>query len=142
MNKENSGIDIGKMECQKVISLEEICAEVDRGEMVVGQYGGKYWGIIEAFGEFRVPDKCEKRFEKENIDVVDDKLYTLRSLKNCEGARNVKAEGNKTYIKKFGIESMEIESGVTSIDADKQESNITVRKGSHVDGEKVIPGEG
>ena len=65
MNEENSGMDIGEMECQKVISLEEICAEVDRGETVVGKYGGKYWGITKASGKFRVPNKREKRFEKE-----------------------------------------------------------------------------
>ena len=37
---------------------------------------------------------------------------------------------------------MEIESGATSIDADKQETNITICRGSHDDGEKVIPHEG
>ena len=96
LNKENSGINIGEMECQKVISLEEICREVDRGETVVEKYGRKYWAITEASGEFRVPDKCEKWFEKENID---DKLYTLRSLKNGEGTRNVKVGRSKSKIK-------------------------------------------
>ena len=31
---------------------------------------------------------------------------------------------------------------MTSIDANKRETNITISRGSHVDGEKVIPGEG
>ena len=70
-----------------------------------------------------------------------DKLYTLRSLKNSEGARNVKVGMSKNYIKKLGNEIMEIESGVTSIDAGKQETNIFIDGGSHVDGEEVIPGE-
>ena len=51
-------------------SLEELCAEVDRCETVVGKYGAKHWGITEASGEFRVPNKPKKRFEKENIDAV------------------------------------------------------------------------
>ena len=37
---------------------------------------------------------------------------------------------------------MEIESEVTSIDAYNQETNISIGGDSHVDGEKVIPGEG
>ena len=42
LNEKNSGMEIGEMECQKVISLEKICAEVNWGETVVGKYGGKY----------------------------------------------------------------------------------------------------
>ena len=45
LNAKNSGRDIGEMECQKVISLDKICSEVDQGETVVGKYGGKYWGV-------------------------------------------------------------------------------------------------
>ena len=54
----------------------------------------------------------------------------------------MKVGGSKTKIKKLGNEGMEIESGATSIDADKQETNITICRGSHDDGEKVIPHEG
>ena len=57
-----------------MIILEELCAEVDWRETIVRKYGGKYCGITEASGEFRVPDKCENRFEKETIDVAADKL--------------------------------------------------------------------
>ena len=142
LNEENSGMDIGEMKYHKVISLEEICSMVDRGETVVGKYGGKYLDITEASGEFRVPNKHEIRFKKENIDVVVDKLYTSRSLKNGEGTVNVKVGESKNYIKKLDNESVEIESGVTSIEPDNQETNISVRGCSHVDGEKVIPKEG
>ena len=65
----------------------------------------------------------------------------LKSLKNGEGTRNVKVGESKNCIKKLGNESMEIESGVTSINANKQETNISTGWGSHVDGEKLIPGE-
>ena len=37
---------------------------------------------------------------------------------------------------------MEIKSAVTSIEADKQETNIFLSRDSHVDGEEVILGEG
>ena len=41
-NEENTGMNIGEIDCQKVISFEEICSGVDRGEIDVGKYGGKY----------------------------------------------------------------------------------------------------